>query len=628
MFYSESLLSKTGPLARVWLSANIERRLSKNHVLQTNVKDSVDAIVMPNQAPLALRLTGQLLLGVARIYRRKAIYLLDDCNEALIKIKMAFRTSGNNDMTEGLHAPSRDALMLPDVLTEGDDLEIPTLPDASFLISQTDDDSNNRKKRAGSRDINLQEDFSSQFIQSSIENTEEILEPMDELDLGLDLGFDLEDGSKNDLSIEMGRNISVVRDVEDDLVSKLDIQVPAKSIPLDVLERDASLNIEFGNDSAQIVDDGIRVGDNDMDVEMYMGDQQDLTLPSVPLLQPERISESPLSDIDESIVRAEATLEYKIPGSNPVDQEEQEKMDDQVQNTVIRKPAQRAKRHRQLHPDPTIELSSAQIKSQQSNRDKILQPRNFVPRDQALLTLMQMQRRGEFISSAIREAQSDGWAPELRGILSLNAVRNLKRKRVFVSESVGKEVGDEKRHSSRPRLQLPSEDEDHIFASESANADNFNREELNSDPALQDQTIIEMGSEIPRFDDDQEESTALEQAQSPAEVHTSISSSADPKYISLGAKHAVNLLRDHFGSENNSKNPVLFEELLPTSSVSRVDATKFFFEILVLGTKDALKVEQPPAVLGGPITINSKAGLWLESSERGAAGDSDDGFKI
>lgn len=88
MFYSESLLSKTGPLARVWLSANIERRLSKNHVLQTNVKDSVDAIVMPNQAPLALRLTGQLLLGVARIYRRKAIYLLDDCNEALIKIKM------------------------------------------------------------------------------------------------------------------------------------------------------------------------------------------------------------------------------------------------------------------------------------------------------------------------------------------------------------------------------------------------------------------------------------------------------------------------------------------------------------------------------------------------------------
>lgn len=88
MFYSETLLSKTGPLARVWLSANLERKLSKNHVLQASVKDSVQAIVEPNQAPMALRLSGQLLLGVVRIYSRKARYLLDDCNEALIKIKM------------------------------------------------------------------------------------------------------------------------------------------------------------------------------------------------------------------------------------------------------------------------------------------------------------------------------------------------------------------------------------------------------------------------------------------------------------------------------------------------------------------------------------------------------------
>jgi cohesin complex subunit SCC1 len=88
MFYSEALLSKTGPLARVWLSANIERKLSKTHILQSSVKDSVDAIVNPSQAPMALRLSGQLLLGVVRIYSRKARYLLDDCNEALLKLKM------------------------------------------------------------------------------------------------------------------------------------------------------------------------------------------------------------------------------------------------------------------------------------------------------------------------------------------------------------------------------------------------------------------------------------------------------------------------------------------------------------------------------------------------------------
>lgn len=93
MFYSETLLSKTGPLARVWLSANLERKLSKTHILQSNIETSVGAIVGQDQAPMALRLSGQLLLGVVRIYSRKARYLLEDCNEALMKIKMVGQPS-------------------------------------------------------------------------------------------------------------------------------------------------------------------------------------------------------------------------------------------------------------------------------------------------------------------------------------------------------------------------------------------------------------------------------------------------------------------------------------------------------------------------------------------------------
>jgi len=41
--------------------------------------------------PLALRLSGHLLLGLVRIYQRKVKYLFTDCSEALVKIKMAFR---------------------------------------------------------------------------------------------------------------------------------------------------------------------------------------------------------------------------------------------------------------------------------------------------------------------------------------------------------------------------------------------------------------------------------------------------------------------------------------------------------------------------------------------------------
>jgi len=88
MFYSESLLSKTGPLAKVWLAANIEKKLSKGDVLKRSIEKDVRTIVNTQQAPLALRLTSHLLLGVVRIYSRKARYLLDDCNEALMKIKL------------------------------------------------------------------------------------------------------------------------------------------------------------------------------------------------------------------------------------------------------------------------------------------------------------------------------------------------------------------------------------------------------------------------------------------------------------------------------------------------------------------------------------------------------------
>ena len=88
MFYSETLLAKNGPLARVWLASNLERKLSKQNILSEKLDTKVKDIMATGQAPIALRLSGQLLLGVVRIYSRKARYLLDDCSEALVKLKM------------------------------------------------------------------------------------------------------------------------------------------------------------------------------------------------------------------------------------------------------------------------------------------------------------------------------------------------------------------------------------------------------------------------------------------------------------------------------------------------------------------------------------------------------------
>lgn len=63
---------------------------------------------------MALRTTGHLLLGIVRIYSRKAKYLLADCNEAFLKIKMAFRP-GQIDIPDDERQAATSAINLPEV---------------------------------------------------------------------------------------------------------------------------------------------------------------------------------------------------------------------------------------------------------------------------------------------------------------------------------------------------------------------------------------------------------------------------------------------------------------------------------------------------------------------------------
>lgn len=104
MFYSESILAKKGALSKVWLAAHWDKKLTKAQIHAANIQTSVGDIIGEGVPPMALRLSGQLLLGVVRIYSRKARYLLDDCNDALVKFKMAFRPGMVEMTTEQAHA--------------------------------------------------------------------------------------------------------------------------------------------------------------------------------------------------------------------------------------------------------------------------------------------------------------------------------------------------------------------------------------------------------------------------------------------------------------------------------------------------------------------------------------------
>lgn len=41
MFYSQFVLAKKGPLARIWLAAHWDKKLTKAHIFQTDIVKSV-----------------------------------------------------------------------------------------------------------------------------------------------------------------------------------------------------------------------------------------------------------------------------------------------------------------------------------------------------------------------------------------------------------------------------------------------------------------------------------------------------------------------------------------------------------------------------------------------------------
>lgn len=45
MFYSVFVLGKKGPLARVWLAAHWDKKITKAQILETDIPESVEAIL-------------------------------------------------------------------------------------------------------------------------------------------------------------------------------------------------------------------------------------------------------------------------------------------------------------------------------------------------------------------------------------------------------------------------------------------------------------------------------------------------------------------------------------------------------------------------------------------------------
>ncbi|KAL1123634.1 hypothetical protein AAG570_002710 [Ranatra chinensis] len=164
MFYAHFVLAKKGPLARIWLAAHWDKKLTKAHVFETNIEKSVDGILQP-KVKMALRTSGHLLLGVVRIYSRKAKYLLADCNEAFVKIKMAFRP-GMVDLPEDNREAAINAITLPEVFHDFDT----AMPELKFCFSDVDIEAQFSLNQSRAEEITLREDYGN--VSSLVEHEE------------------------------------------------------------------------------------------------------------------------------------------------------------------------------------------------------------------------------------------------------------------------------------------------------------------------------------------------------------------------------------------------------------------------------------------------------------------------
>lgn len=103
---------------------------------------------------MSLRTSSHLLLGIVRIYARKTLYLLQDCQDAAFKIKSAFRP-GVVDLPDGKTEAAISAITLPEMFDFINDFDLMAEPQLQLDPPTTS---------ANIRNITLVEDISSMHV--------------------------------------------------------------------------------------------------------------------------------------------------------------------------------------------------------------------------------------------------------------------------------------------------------------------------------------------------------------------------------------------------------------------------------------------------------------------------------
>ncbi|KAG5518251.1 hypothetical protein PMAC_003047 [Pneumocystis sp. 'macacae'] len=585
MFYSETILSKKGPLAKIWLAAHWEKKLSKSQFLQTNIKQSVNAIVNQDLIPMALRLSGQLLLGVVKVYSRKTRYLLEDCNEALMKIKMAFR-QGNVDLpaSNNLSISLQSAqLVLPETITEFDLL----IPDPTFNMMDIDEipEPSSFSHISKKQDITLISAFEPSIEVGRGHQLDLIDDPLVQADesqrIDLDFGIGDNNDLQDDISVEIGR----------DRVS--DSRFSQEFSDIIGLEKD------MDNENTSPADAGM----NDHLNTIHMNDMDG------PLEPVTEFSIHQLETVDQDNGLISEDREQIISGSSSTLTTEILEFDELQTGIPESNKTTRSKNHQLRYKgaleDSVIEISSKTFSSQLRNTSSITKQNKLLSPDPVFLALIQLQTSGKFGTHILQPLNVHSSIASLLnpGYISFMQSSLFKRKRIGNIDQNDYESTSPFKH---PKIDTVGINESKVDTNlSSSNIKNFEFENSND-------IFFPVDDPIPIYEDS--EINTGEVFDSP--IHNfSIKQDKEIELINRDAFNSeihddldlIPILRNTFSSEKNAfKNTIDFEDIIKNES--RINISKRFLEILILATRNLINIKQKESY--GNIQISASKELF------------------
>ncbi|AGO12350.1 AaceriAEL007Wp [[Ashbya] aceris (nom. inval.)] len=151
------LQTKTGSLAQIWLASTMTN-LNRTY-LRTDIVQSVEEISKATSRegadegadPITLRVSGELLHGVVRVYSQKANFLLTDVSDLLHRLKSVFRGNMSRNTAVRVDTVARlDQVILADTVTE---MDVLAMPEIDFLDITSSSKGLMRRERSMERHV-------------------------------------------------------------------------------------------------------------------------------------------------------------------------------------------------------------------------------------------------------------------------------------------------------------------------------------------------------------------------------------------------------------------------------------------------------------------------------------------